>query len=147
MSSTPSTPAARGSGDTPRRLMRLTSAVFGIGILIQAILASFGLFDGRPGWIDIHQVLGMTLLVVVVVQAAAAIPASQRGLVPRQVLVISLVLVVLVVAQLGLGFSTRESSVAIAWHISLGVGLMALTVANEMLISFAPRLLPRSQAN
>lgn len=108
------------------------SSLLALGILVQAVLASQGLFKGKPDLISGHGMLGNVLGLIAIVIAGIAIygrgkyaPPLDNGAVVR-----AIVLVVLIVIQIMLGYSTRDSNTAIAWHIPNGVLLMGVSAVN-----------------
>ena len=101
-----------------------TSAFLAIGIVIQAFLAGSGLFEGKPDLITAHEMLGNVIFLVGVAQIVVAFIGLQKGAFGRAFLIVSIVLLALVVAQLGLGYSSRDSATALAWHLPNGVLLM-----------------------
>lgn len=112
---------------------RIVAVLFAVAILEQALTASLGLFDARPGLIDMHRQIGDGLSALALIQAGIAIYGRTRGVIGKATMWISIALVPLVIGQVMLGYETRESSTAIAWHIPLGVALMSLTTINAVL--------------
>lgn len=128
-------PAAPDAGDVSRwtTAFRIVAVLFAVAILEQALTASLGLFDARPGLIDMHRQIGDILAPLALIQAGIAVYGRTRGVIGKATMWISIALVPLVVGQVMLGYETRESQMAIAWHIPLGVALMSLTTANAIL--------------
>lgn len=121
------------------------SALLALGVLVQAWLGTSGFFQGEPGRVTFHGVLGNFLFMVAVIQAALALFAMQRGVLSRTFLLLSAVIVVALIGQIGLGYSTRNSenfSTAVSMHIPLGVVLMALTTVTTVLAYQASRHRP-----
>ena len=127
-----STPAA-SSGNTLLTGLRVTATVLAVGVLGQAWLGSTGFFQGQPGRIDVHAMLGNFLFLVAVIQAGIALVAMQRGLASRNMLILAIGAVLLTTGQIGLGYSTRDSLNALAWHLPTGVALMGLTTVIAVL--------------
>jgi hypothetical protein len=105
-------------------------------VLVQAFLAGRGWFVD-PDYIDVHEVVAnvvfLNALALLGLAIAIGAPATWRiALIAPNAL-----LVVLVVAQIGLGYGGRESSEAAAWHIPNGVLIFGLSV---FLLSLVPRL-------
>jgi hypothetical protein len=105
-----------------------------IGIPIQAFLASYGLFEGETGLINAHEMFGMVLVLLVVVEAIIAMLLLQRGRVDRSFVIGAFVGVVLFLVQIALGYGTRENTASTAWHVPLGVLLMGGSVMNVVRI-------------
>lgn len=136
---TPRIPAGPvGRGKIAATWRWLTVAV-ALAILLQAALASFGLFEGEAQLVDIHRGLGNSLPLVALAQAILATILFRRGGLGKAELWIGIVLVPVVMGQLSLGYETDGSSTAIAMHISLGVLLMSLATVNAML-AWIPRV-------
>lgn len=115
------------------------TVVIALAVLLQAVLAGQGLFNSKPDLITGHGNVGDILVAVTIVTAGIAIYGRNRKLLSSGTVVRNLVTVVLMVVQLMIGYATRDSSNAIAWHIPNGVLLMGLTTANAVLAWFAPR--------
>ena len=107
--------------------LRVSTVVLAVSVLIQAWLGSSGFFQGEPGRIDIHAMLGNFMFLVAIVQVGLAFYAMPKGLASRNLLILAGVTVVLLIAQIGLGYSTRDSIYALAWHLPNGVLLMGVT--------------------
>ena len=103
-----------------------------IGILIQAFLASYGLFEGEPSLISVHGVFGMVLVVLVALNGGLVTVLVARGQAAWSQLATVLVVLLVYVVQLGLGFATRTDAGMAAWHVPLGVLLMGGAVANAV---------------
>lgn len=127
----------QGTGDPREHTMRSAwqwiTVIFAAAILVQATLASVGLFDDQPLLVDIHRELGNILPLLAIAQAVLAFVLHRRGMAGRTQLGIGIALVPLVIGQLMMGYETSESASAIAWHIPLGVLLMSLTTVNAVL--------------
>jgi hypothetical protein len=94
-------------------------------MLVQAVLGSQGRFyGGYRGFLTGHAQVGNTFFLLVVIQAFLSFQLSNGRIVPRWVLGLNIVLILLTVAQIGLGYSSRDSIAVVAWHIP-GVPLMA----------------------
>lgn len=112
--------------------LRISSGFLAVSILIQAWLGSTGFFQNAPSRVDVHGVIGNVIFLVASVQVVLAFLALQKGLVSQVLLASTAVTLILVVAQIGLGYSTRDSADAIAWHIPNGVLLMATCTWNAI---------------
>lgn len=89
-------------------------------VLVQAALAGRGLY-GDPGVISLHGWLGNVTFAAAIAQVAVGFGGLRRGAVGRSEAGLSLLLLALIVAQLGLGYVGRERAGAAAWHIPNGV--------------------------
>jgi len=133
-------PLARPSLLTP---LRVVAALVGLAVFVQAIFAGQGLFIDTDN-LDIHGMIGNLTLLLVLAQAGLVFFAGFRGRDRTSFLIRSLVLVVLVVAQLGLGYSGRDGGNAAALHIPNGVAIMGLAASlAAALFAFRPDATPR----
>jgi len=112
----------------------VTSALLALGLLVQAWLGSTGFYQGEPGLVTAHEMLGNVFFLVAIAQVALAFFAMQRGMARRNLLIVSVLILAGVVAQLGLGYAGRESADAMAWHLPNGVLLMGLCTASVVMV-------------
>jgi hypothetical protein len=103
---------------------KAVTALFAALVLIQAFLAGRGWFKDLD-LIDVHGVVGNVVFLVAVGQVALAFLTVGRG----APLLLGGALVVLVVAQIGLGYAGRDSAEAAAWHVPNGVLIAGLAAA------------------
>jgi hypothetical protein len=106
-------------------------------IFLQALLAGRGWYIDSDLF-DIHEVVANVIFLAVVAQAvlvfALGIPA---GPLRTQLLAVNALLLILVIAQIGLGYGIRDSREAGAWHVPNGVLLFGLSAYHLALL---PRL-------
>lgn len=100
-----------------------------LGIMVQAVLASQGIFAGHRDLITGHGQFGNLLFLLVIVQAFLAFRLAAAKVFPTWIVVFNAVQVILLVAQIGLGYSTRDDTSLVAWHIPNGVLLMGTCTA------------------
>lgn len=82
------------------------------------------------GWsITVHGVVGNVTFLFALAMLVVAWRARQRP-----ATTVAAVLVVLISAQIGLGYSGRESLEAAAWHVPMGVTIFGLAVYQMTLI-------------
>lgn len=113
---------------TRRRLLPVLQGVavlFAGLVLVQAFLAGRGWFVDFD-LIEIHGYLGNAVFLIAILQLALALGVGLRG--PR--LGVSAVILILVFAQVGLGYAGRESAVSASWHIPNGVLIFGLAAVN-----------------
>jgi hypothetical protein len=123
-------------------LYRLTTAVFALIVLVQALLAGQGLFIDI-GLIRTHGFVGnLTFIVVVVLSGLAVATRQLRTGIDLGLVAVALVLVV---AQIGLGYAGRESASAASWHVPNGVLIFGSSVA-ILTRAFAPRVVAAMSA-
>jgi len=113
--------------------LRISATVLALGVLTQAWLGSSGFFQGVPGRIDVHAMLGNFLFLVAVIQAGICLVTMQKGLTTRTLLYLAGATALLTTGQIGLGYSTRDSVDALAWHLPVGVALMGLSTVIAVL--------------
>lgn len=122
--------SAQERRDPLRVLLWWIAVILAVGIPVQAFLASYGLFEGEPGFVDAHRILGMTLVLLIAVQVAIVAVVMRRRRATRGELIGAFVVLVVSIAQMMLGFARRDDAGMAAWHIPLGVLLMGGSVAN-----------------
>ncbi len=115
-----------GRPDYRNALLGLAAANV-IVILIMAILG--GRFFISPTIIEIHGYIGNLLFLMVVGQAGLVFMSKLGGPLGKAVLGLSVLAVLLVVAQIGLGYSGRESVTALSLHIPNGVLIFGVSAA------------------
>jgi hypothetical protein len=104
--------------------IQATSALLAIGLVFQAFLGSSGFLQNKPDLVTVHEMVGNLAFLIAVAQVVIAFVGMQKGTLSRNIVMSSALVVILVVAQLGLGYSGRESLDARVWHIANGVLLM-----------------------
>jgi hypothetical protein len=110
------------------RGLRWVAGITVLLVLIQAVLIGQGLF-ANPDLTARHgEVANLTFLATLALVALALV-AWRRGALGIPPLVASVALVVLVTAQIGLGYAGRESAGAASWHVPMGVLIFGLAVA------------------
>lgn len=111
----------------------------GLVVLVasQAVIAGQHIF-GDWG-IGVHAALGNAAFTIAVLVAAIAFLKLDSG--PHRVVAVAIV--VLVSAQIGLGYSTRDSEGAAALHIPLGVAVFG-AVIYQLLVAW-PALIGRTE--
>lgn len=129
----PETSPASATGSGILTGLRITTAILALGVLIQAWLGSSGFFQNESALTTGHGHLGNFLFLAAAIQAGLALLGAQRGVVARIFVITSIVGLGLMVAQIGLGYSTRTSLDALTWHLPNGVLLMAVSTWNVIL--------------
>jgi hypothetical protein len=104
--------------------IQATSALLALGLVFQAFLGSSGFLQNKPDLVTVHEMVGNLAFLLAVAQVVIAFVGMQKGTVSRNLVFSSALVVLLVIAQLGLGYSGRESLDARVWHIANGVLLM-----------------------
>lgn len=114
-----------------------------LGIVVQAALAGQGWFV-TPDLLVLHGGVGHGVLTLAVVLTVAVVVRHRVGL-PSA---LSLLLVIGLVAQTGLGYAGRRGELALASsvHIPLGVIVLGLAVALVVWLSLARRTQPDTAA-
>jgi hypothetical protein len=97
--------------------LTITAAVL---LLIQGLLAGRGLFLDHD-LIEVHGYVGEFTFLVAVAIVISAWTGRQSGRYGKPELVLAFLNAVLVVIQLALGFGTRDSADAAAWHLANAV--------------------------
>jgi hypothetical protein len=107
--------------------------LFVASVLVQAFLAGRGIYPGDRDLIDTHGIVANLVFLLAVAQLVLAFLASkesrQRGL----LLGLSGLLIVLTVAQIGMGYGIEDNLDLGGWHILNGVLIMGLGTAHAVL--------------
>jgi hypothetical protein len=119
---------------TVRWVAALTIAL----VLIQAVLIGQALYIGDASRLALHGYLGNVSFLAAVVLAGLLIFASRRGEAPRAALALGVLVAVLMIAQIGLGYSGRGGGWPAAIHIPNGVLIVGLLAA-LLTVTFVPR--------
>ena len=130
-------PAAAGRFD-PAPWFRWLAVITAILVMVQALLAGRGWFVD-VGLIEVHGWVGNATFLAAIALLAVAFATWRRGTLGRGTVILSGVLLILVVAQLGLGYSGRESAAAASWHVPNGVLIFGLSAAILVLAFTAPQ--------
>jgi uncharacterized membrane protein len=102
----------------------------GMAVLLQAILAGRGWFVlGSHNLIEVHGVIGNLTFILVLLLVVGAWLGRQARVMTNTELILSIALVILTAAQLGLGYSGRDSGTAASLHIPNGILVTGLTAA------------------
>ena len=110
------------------RLLRPVAVLTAVLILVQALLAGRGWFIDYD-LIATHGWVGNATFLVVIGQVVLAFVAWRQRLAGGVELGLSVMLLLLVVSQIGLGYGGRESASAAALHIPNGVLIFGVTTA------------------
>ena len=122
---------------------RWVSILTAVLLLLQPILAGQFLYNGKDDLKDVHEALSNVILLTAAGQLVLAYLARKTfgvGLVGH-----NFGLLVLVIAQIGLGYAGRDNSDNLAYHIPLGVLLFGMGCVAPLLGFFdlrAQRRLP-----
>ena len=125
----PSAPAHRQVPGWALPAFRWLTVVNTVLIVVQAFLASQGFWGGDRSLVTGHGQLGNAVFLLIVIQGVLAVMLANGGVMPRAVMLMAGLAVVLVVAQIGLGYSTRNDFTITAWHVTNGVLLMGISAA------------------
>jgi hypothetical protein len=114
---------------------KIVSVLAVVIFLLQPVLAAQGYWraDVYPDLINIHGIVGDSSFLVVIVQAGLALYGATKRIFSTRIAVINLVILGLLVTQIGLGYTGRESAIAVSWHVPNGVLLFGLAVLNATL--------------
>jgi hypothetical protein len=111
---------------------RWLSTLFAALIVVQAFLGTRGVFKAQEGLITGHGHLANGMFLLIIIQAVLAWMLYTRRVVGMKDVVLNAILVLLTVAQIGLGYSTRNGENygdTISLHIPNGVLLMGVSAA------------------
>ena len=119
--------------DTDPRLIRgfqLVAGLTALLILVQAALAGQFTYN-EPDLKNVHEIMGNVLFMLAIVQLALA--WLTRDAWRYKMVIWSALVLLLIVAQIGLGYGGRTSGDSAAIHIPVGVFLFALSSIIAML--------------
>ena len=117
--------------------VRGIAAVTTLLVLIQAALIGQSLFFADPGRQTLHGWIGNLSFIAAAVLAVLAALLARRGELPRFVAGLAALVTLLMVAQIGLGYSGRLGGWPAALHVPNGV-LIAALLASLLTASFVP---------
>ncbi len=126
-----SQPAARPNLLSP---LRVTAALLPVLVLVQAVFAGQGLFIDTDN-LNLHGIIGNVVFVIVLVQTALVLFAGFGGRIRTMLLGANVVLLALVIAQIGLGYSGRDGGQAAALHVPNGVIVFGVSIGIAMLLA------------
>lgn len=95
-------------------------------VVVMALLVGQGLFGGSPGRITDHGYLGNLVFIVGVAQLAFAFLGFQKGLVSRGMLLTAALILLMIFAQIGLGYAGHRSGAKDATVIHFGLGVLLM---------------------
>ena len=119
--------------------VRWLSVITAVLVLIQALLIGQALYVNGMATVGLHGVLGNVTFLAAIILTGATFMAFRRGEMTSPALALAVLTLVLLVAQLGLGYSGRGGGTPAALHIPNGVLITGLLFALA-----AMTLLPRS---
>jgi len=131
----PTTDTDTGSAAMQMTALRWISTLVSALIVVMALLAGQGFFEAQPNLITGHGHLGNGIFALVAIQIVLAFLAFQKGQIGRNHLILNGVIMVLLFAQIGLGYagSRNNNGAAVAWHLPNGVLLMGASTVNAVL--------------
>lgn len=107
---------------------RALAGVVTLLVLVQAFLGARIIFDGDTD--ALHRFLGLLTFAIGVAALVFALVAQ----IPRTLVIVSAAIAVLLVVQVGLGFSIEDSPSAGTWHIPLGMLIFGACVYQQSLL-------------
>ncbi len=111
----------------------VTAGLYVLSVLVQAFLAGRGLYNDFD-LIDVHGVVANLVFLLAVGQVVLAVMAT-KGSTQRSMLVgLAAVVLVLTVAQIGMGYAIENERGLGGWHIVNGVLIFGLATANLVLV-------------
>jgi len=121
--------------------LRWVSVVLSALVVITALVIGEGFFGGRARLIEDHGYLGNVIFIFAVVQIVLAFMQYQKGIVNRNRLILSGLLILLIFAQIGLGYSGSRSGAAnaLVWHLPVGVLIMGVSTVLAVLFWTQPQ--------
>ena len=140
MQNAPSTTPEPGTAKGQLTALRWLTATISVLVIVMAGLAGQGVWGGDRDLIAGHGYLGNGIFALAAISAGIGFLAWQKGQIGRANLILLGLVVVLLFAQIGLGYSgSRNESSLIAWHLPNGVLLMGASTLNAALLWLRPR--------
>jgi lipopolysaccharide export LptBFGC system permease protein LptF len=96
------------------------------GLITGLKITSIVLVQGNPDRIDIHEMVANGLFLIALAQLVIAFLAYRKGAATMMVVGVAALSLLSLVAQIGLGYGSRDSADALVWHLPNGVLLMAI---------------------
>ena len=109
--------------------VRWLSAITALLVLLQAALIGQALYLGEMSLLALHGWLGSGSFLLALLLVGAALLGVRSGELPRSVMIHGAIVVLLMVAQLGLGYVGRRGGMPAAIHIPNGVLIATLLSA------------------
>ena len=134
--------SAAGAAKRPGalRAMQAVVGLMALLILLQAVLA--GRRWAGDDTTTVHGMVGNVVFLLALANVALVFVAGLTGRARSVLTGIAVLLVILLTAQIGLGYAGDGQSEAIAWHIPNGVLIFGLAVANTFLVERMTRDVP-----
>lgn len=127
------------NGSGQMTALRWISVALSALIIVMAFMIGEALFGGQMDLVKDHGYLGSGIFVLAVIQLGLTFLQFQKGTVSRNILMLNGLLIILLFAQIGLGYSgTSGTPTAIVYHIPLGVLLMSVSTIIAMLFWTRP---------
>ena len=116
-----------GGGIDLVRAFRWLSLILAALVVIQAALAGRYFFFGKVAFLDAHRTVGIVCFIVAIGLCWVAMTGRRAGVLDQIDFALTGVLFLLIFAQLGLGFSGKDSQTAASLHWPNGVLITAVT--------------------
>jgi len=123
-----------------RRPLLWLSIVNVLAVLVMAILG--GRFFVSPSIIDVHGYIGNFVFLLFIAQAGLLVMSKPGGPLGKVLIGLAALSVLLVIGQIGLGYSGRESATALSLHIPNGVLIFGISAA---ILAQLPHAKPSAQ--
>lgn len=120
--------------------LRWISILLGISVVATALLIAQGTYGGTSTLVTDHGYFGNVIFVLGVLQIGFAFYCWQNGILGRNQLLLSSLILVALFAQIGLGYMGHRSGIkeATVVHFGLGVLTMGLITINATLLWVRP---------
>jgi hypothetical protein len=125
-----------GTGSAPARPAMARAFVIAVHVtaalvLLQAVLG--GRIIAGDDVRTVHQMIGNLVFLAAVAQLVLVFLAGVPGRLRTALIVANVLMLVLVVAQIGMGYSARDDANVRGWHVTNGALVFALATANVSL--------------
>jgi hypothetical protein len=109
--------------------VRWLAVITAVLVFIQAFLIGQFFYGGNGGAVGTHGWIGNLTFLGAIILTGLALYGARRGEVSSRISGLAILVTVLVIAQLGLGYSGREGGIPAQLHIPNGVLIMGLLAA------------------
>jgi len=107
-------------------------------VLLQAFLAGLFISGEQIDAVDVHEMVANTMFIVVLIQLVLAFLVREWSRFGLWIWV--LLLLVMTIAQTGLGYAGRDESLPVAMHVPLGVFIFGFSMLISVMASIEDRL-------
>lgn len=137
---------APSTGNGQLKALQWTATLLSLSIVLTALMIGQGIFGGTSSLITDHGYFGNVIFILGIIQVGLALFCWQKNAISRNLVILSGLILIALVAQIGLGYMGHRSGIkeATVVHFGLGVLSMGLITANATLFWLAPAREPHT---